>query len=369
MMCTLVTTTGIKYRKQYATTPITMNFGGANHSLHIAQALSKPTSLTVPPVDILRAGLVYAGFDHARQEKNKEARRIKWFKAFYGVAPLTVAAMFEDISDVKKDANVKEFLMALNWLFLYDTYPVLSGRWKFSEEFIMKSVAEYGYLIEDLSRKKIVFDLKDDLTLGRSVDCCNFMVQEMRLDPNSKWYDKKSNSCGLVSCIAFTKDCSTVLDISYSIFILLHGKKYEFCLALREARCVWISGPHVPSTHDITVFRGGDSDDSDGWDKSALYFQLGKGEKCVGDSGYVGEPGKLVVEKDDHPLHVKKFLSRAKNHQETFHSRLKSFNILGHRFRHKGGVEQKMRKHEMAVRAVACIVQYDYENGHPPFDI
>ncbi|KAL7432775.1 hypothetical protein ACHAXH_003898 [Discostella pseudostelligera] len=238
-----------------------MNFGFANHSLQIAHALSKQTSLDVTPVDILRAGLVYAGFDHARQGMNNEARRIKWFKAFYGVAPLTVAAMFEDIRDIEPHSNVKEFLMALNWLFLYDTYPVLSGRWKFSEEFIMKSVAEYVSLIEVLSRKKIVFDLKHNVKLGRSVDCCNFMIQEMRLDPNSKWYDHKSNSCGL---------------------------KYEFCLALREQRVVWISGPHVPSKHDITVFRGGTESSSDDWDKSSLYFQLKEGEMCIATSANSG---------------------------------------------------------------------------------
>ena len=187
-----------------------MYFGGANHLLHamfdanhghdIAHILSKPTTLVVTPDDLLRAGLVYAGFDHARQAKNNEDRQIKWFKAFYGVAPITVAAMFEDIRDINNDANAKEFLMALNWLFLYDTYPVLSGRWKFSEEFIMKSVADYASLIEVLSKNKIVFDLMHDLKIGRSVDCCNFTIQEMRLDPNSKWYDHKSNSCGLVSC-------------------------------------------------------------------------------------------------------------------------------------------------------------------------
>ena len=180
-----------------------MYFGGANHghsSHNIAHILSKPTTLVVTPDDILQAGLVYVGFDHARQAINNEGRKINWFKAFYGVAPLTVAAMFNDIRDINNHANVKEFLMALNWLFIYDTYPVLSGRWKFSEEFIMKSVADYESLIEVLSKKKIVFELKHDLKLGRSVDCCNFMIQEMRLDPSSKWYDHKSNSSGLVSC-------------------------------------------------------------------------------------------------------------------------------------------------------------------------
>lgn len=76
-----------------------------------------------------------------------------------------------------------------------------------------------------------------------------------------------------------------------------------------------------------------------------------------------------MVEKDEHPPDLKAFVSRAKNRQETFHGRLKNFNILGHRFRHKGGIEKKLRQHQMAVHAVACIIQYDYDNGHPPFDM
>ena len=156
--------------------------------------------------------------------------------------------------------------------------------------------------------------------------------------------------------------------MSHSICIC-YGKKYEFCLALHEARVVWISGPHVPSCHDITVFRGGESKNPQDWETNALYFQLREGEMCIGDSGYIGQSDKVVVEKDQHPPHVKSFLSRAKNRQETFHSRLKNFNILGQRFRHKGGIEKKLRRHEMAVRAVCCIIQYDYENGHPPFDM
>lgn len=151
----------------------------------------------------------------------------------------------------------------------------------------------------------------------------------------------------------------------HSNIIFVTCKKYEFCLAVREARIVWISGPHVPSRHDINVFRGGESKNPKDWDTNALYFQLGAGELCVGDSGYVGEPDKIVVEKDEHPPHLKCFLSRAKNRQETFHSRLKSFNILGHRFRHN----DKLRLHQMAVHAVAVIIQYDYKNGHPPFDV
>ncbi len=58
-------------------------------------------------------------------------------------------------------------------------------------------------------------------------------------------------------------------------------------LSRYEARITSVRGPKVPSTHDITVFRGGKKDkNKTEWDRSALYFQLKGKEKCVADSGY-----------------------------------------------------------------------------------
>lgn len=76
-----------------------------------------------------------------------------------------------------------------------------------------------------------------------------------------------------------------------------------------------------------------------------------------------------MVAKDEHSPELRQFLARAKNRQETFHTRLKNFKILGLRFRHGVNTEDKMRLHKMAVEAVAGIIQFDYENGHPPFDV
>ena len=231
----------------------------------------------------------------------------------------------------------------MNWLTIYDTYPVLSGRWKYCEEYIGSTVIDYGKKMAKVARKKIVFKLEHDLEHGRTVDCSTFKVQEFRLDPSTKWFDYKTHSCGL---------------------------KYEFCLATREPRVVWISGPHAPSIHDITVFRGGEAKESkDNCDQNALHFQLGEGEKCIADSGYAGEPSKIVMTKDEHSSEHKEYLARAKNCQETFHWRLKSFNILGHRFRHGTSTEERMELHKMVVELVSGIVQYDYENGNPPFDV
>ena len=194
-----------------------------------------------------------------------------------------------------------------------------------------------------IGRWKIVFKLKHKVEIGRIVDCSTFMVFEMRLDPSNKWFDYKTHSCGL---------------------------KYEFCLAIYEDRVVWINGPFAPSIHDITVFRGGDANQNqDEWDRRALYFQLEDGEKCIADCGYNGEPSKCVLVRDEHPEDLKELASRAKNRQETFHGRLKAFNILGGRFRHGKNTEHRMSLHKTVVEAIAGIVQYDYENGHPPFRV
>ena len=46
----------------------------------------------------------------------------------------------------------------------------------------------------------------------------------------------------------------------------------------------------------MTVFRGGKEEDGkENWDQEALYFKIKKGDRIVGDSGYEGEPSKIVV--------------------------------------------------------------------------
>lgn len=293
--------------------------------------------------DILCDGLLFAGFDSGRLQRNNLTRRAAWFKAFYGVEHTTAAPYFADLRREYPELIYKDLFMTMNWLCLYDTYPILSVRWGYCEEYVGKKVMSCAEKMAEVARKKIRFELEHYVEAGRTVDCANFMLQEMRLDPSNEWFDWKTHSCGV---------------------------KYEFCLAIHEPRVVRVHGPFKASVHDITVFRGGDSNTPiEDRDKNALYFQLREGEKCIADSGYVGEPDKVIVTKAEHSKKFREFMARAKNRQETFHWRLKSFNILGQRFRHGKNTQHKLDLHKMAVEAVAGIVQYDYENGHPPFDV
>jgi len=151
------------------------------------------------------------------------------------------------------------------------------------------------------------------------------------------------------------------------------GLRYMLGCAIRRAKMVWLSGPYYPSTHDITIFRGGAPDVKlEDRDQSALYFrmeELGRGKKCVSDSALAGEPEKVISNTSDHDQDFRDWINRVKDREETIHARLKSFNVLAHTFRHGMGTKDKMDKHKACTEAVAIIVQYDFDNGHPPFEV
>ena len=122
--------------------------------------------------------------------------------------------------------------------------------------------------------------------------------------------------------------------------------------------------------HDITVFRGGNKEDKkENWDQEALYFKIKQGDRIVGDSGYEGEPSKIVVMRDEHSKEFKIFLARVSSRHETFFKGLKDWKILiREHFAYGSTTQERMKLHKMAVKAIAVIRQNDYKNGHPPFE-
>ncbi len=101
----------------------------------------------------------------------------------------------------------------------------------------------------------------------------------------------------------------------------------------------------------------------------ALYFQVKEGDLIVGDSGYAGEPSKILVWRNENTPKYKKFLARVASRQETVFKKLKDWKILKHHFAYGNTTIERMKLHKMAVEAIAVIRQFDYENGHPPFEV
>jgi hypothetical protein len=295
-------------------------------------------------LSILFEGLSRAGFCRKRQGRVRNGLNIERFKAHYGVEPQVVQAIFGDIKDEFPTFKLDDFFMTLNWLKLYDTEHVLSGRWGHCEEIVRKKVKECAKKIQHLKEKKIVFGgFDEDEFFIITVDGVNFRTQEFRLDPSSKWFDHKTKSAGLT---------------------------YELALSIRRNALVWINGPFPSGDgNDGTIYRGGKKDQQmDEWDKTSLFFKMPPNTRAVADSGYAGLP-KITTVNSKHSKRLKKFLTRAKQRQESFHTKLKSFHVLEHRFRHGKSTEEKMALHKMCVEAVCVIAQYDLEYGHPVFEV
>jgi hypothetical protein len=73
--------------------------------------------------------------------------------------------------------------------------------------------------------------------------------------------------------------------------------------------------------------------------------------------------------RDEHSKESKNFLARVASCQKTFFKGLKDWKILKDRFAYGNNTKERMKLHKMAVKAIAVIFQYDYENGHPPFEV
>jgi hypothetical protein len=90
--------------------------------------------------------------------------------------------------------------------------------------------------------------------------------------------------------------------------------------------------------------------------------------KCVADSGYGGEPEKIVVKKAEHSPALQNFIKRALSRHEWVNKRTKDFRIMSCRFRHGKSTEKKMDLHQTVFRAIIVTVQLEFEE-YPPFDV
>jgi len=115
------------------------------------------------------------------------------------------------------------------------------------------------------------------------------------------------------------------------------------------------------SVSESVTFNGGKKNDKHK-DPNCLANKIPEGKRILADSALKGSK-KASVRMPGNSLATKQFKARAQARHETIFKRFKDFGILRQRFRH--GFHQ----HKMVLDAVAVVVQYDMENGHPLFDV
>lgn len=295
--------------------------------------------------ELMSIGLSLVGFPNERQGVDHDLER---FKAHFGPCPVTLLACFTAVQAKHGDdfACLKDAFMACNFLKCYARREVMAGTWKRGEKYIGVKTKEYVKMIASLMPEKIVFgDFNDDEDILFAVDCVHFMQDEFRLEPDTKWWSHKRNMAALT---------------------------YEIACAINRSAIVSVRGPYPAGTNDITIFRGGPPDKPFEWDPESLYHKVPERKFGVADGGYLGEPEKLICKHPNEEITkvLGRWCSLALARQENNNANFRAYNVLDNRFRHvQEGTEGRMEFHRTCVHAVAVLVQFGYENGHPLSDL
>ena len=296
--------------------------------------------LILTSLEMLEKGLDLAGFkNRSRSGVLAQARR---FKAFYGSNPVVLADMWEDLQTTEHDeirmklteAHISHFFMTHHFLYCYPVEEAISAIFGYCEKTCREWCWEFTSKFAQLKTEKIQWPEEwchpnnpGVPIFLYTVDGVHFRSQEPKhptLSKNRAYYSHKGNGPGLT---------------------------YQLALDIWRSRIVQMQGPYPASTHDITIFRNG------------LKQQTPFGKRGIGDNGYRGEREILSLPNShDHP-ELRKFKSRARARQESLNTRIQNFNILKDRFRHN------IKKHKIVFEAVCVIVQYQFDNGSPLFEV
>jgi len=90
----------------------------------------------------------------------------------------------------------------------------------------------------------------------------------------------------------------------------------------------------------------------------------GVSHRGIADKGHRGEAELLSIPSSQDIALVRDFKGRVLSRHETFNGRMKNFDCLEDRFRHRDLI-----KHKWCFHAVAVIVQLQLEHGSPLFEV
>jgi hypothetical protein len=99
-------------------------------------------------------GLELVGFGAKRQNKQDELQ-LQHFRSHFVIGPKAIIAIIAGMKNNKRENILSHLMMILCWLKLYETEHVMSGRWRFGEEFCRDTVKQIASRLQCLKAKKI----------------------------------------------------------------------------------------------------------------------------------------------------------------------------------------------------------------------
>ena len=121
------------------------------------------TIVTLTTNEMLRKGLLLAGFDNFRQDRVKEETNKERFRSFYGSNPIVFAKIWMDLQTTDiLEARINaakhspdSMLMTAHFLKCYPIEAVLAGMFKTGEKTVRKWVWFFASKIQALKKSKV----------------------------------------------------------------------------------------------------------------------------------------------------------------------------------------------------------------------
>lgn len=289
--------------------------------------------------DVLKRGLIYAGYNANQIQRVMHATNVRRFQAHYGSLPLVIADIWHQLChsnapraqiplSERTERGFKKYLVMHYFLW---TYPknreIMASRFGLSEREVSgEALWKWICRVQALKADKIVWEEALNQCNAKmiiSVDGVDFKISEpstSHFNRDPAWCSNKFKGAGV---------------------------RYEIGIAIYTSKLVWINGP----------FKCGNNPDTKIFKQYGLRDKIPDGKKGVADRGYKGHEDKLCLPSDNAPQPVKNFLSRVRCRHETFNRRLKSFESMNQVWRHG------FCKHKQAFEAVSIICQIQMDNG------
>jgi len=309
------------------------------------------TMMLLSKEEMFQKGLELFCYEDNGYINHASAEMTKTYSAVFGSDAATLANVWADLQTTNiaearienaSEKDLKYFLACHHWLKSYATWMAMAVKFKKSglgtRETISKRVWAMVRCIRALKVTKIKwperFDRDDTETHIYSVDgkhcrCHEQMHPEFSKD--SSWYSHKSGGPGVA---------------------------YEVALDIWNCSIVHVSqGIRKASKHDKTIYT----------EDGGLRSKTREGKKGIADKSYKAKkkeaPLPINIASSHNTERVRKFESRVKPRQESFFGRMANFGVISGDWRHE------IELHCLAFEAVCVILQYQFENGHPLFDV
>ncbi len=88
---------------------------------------------------VMSFGLKMVGFG-AKRQNMRDTLNMQSFGSHFGIGPEAIMDIIANMTNGNRDTLLKDLMMTLCWLKIYETMHVMSGRWGYGEEFCRDAV-------------------------------------------------------------------------------------------------------------------------------------------------------------------------------------------------------------------------------------